>query len=63
LLRTKLKQVEQERDYYARELARRVAKDYDPGEVDESEWDDIIKNGSEESLEDLIREIKKDAER
>lgn len=61
-LQEKLKRVEQERDVYARELARRLAKDFDPGEVNEDEWNDILKNGSEMSLEVLARQIAKDAE-
>lgn len=56
----KIRDLEKERDYYAKELARRVADQYDPGPIDEDELERIVKEGSGVSLEAYIHEIVKD---
>jgi CBS-domain-containing membrane protein len=62
-LRQRLKRVEMERDFYAKELARKLAEEFNPADVDEDELERLLENGSGVSLKSLIREIAKDAVR
>lgn len=61
-LRQRLAAVERERDDYARELTRRVAKEVGDGDVDEDELFALLKKPSGISLASIARDIANDAE-